>query len=193
MVSVRPLGPGDREAALAVINAAARWYREFLPPAEYHELEMTAADWEAEAGRMTWYGAFLDGTLAGVMGLEYAREAALLRHAYVLPEHQRRGVGSYLRAHLEAEARGVERLIVGTYARNHKARRALEQAGYRQVSDSAAVLRRYYSIPEDRLRSSVAYAKLVGGGEGQASPADVTRTRRAPSRPAPRAGGARGG
>jgi GNAT superfamily N-acetyltransferase len=174
MVSVRPLAPGDREAALAVINAAARWYREFLPPAEYHEPEMTAAAWEAEAQRMTWYGAFLDGALAGVMGLESAGDVALLRHAYVLPAHQRRGIGSVLRAHLEAEARGVERLIVGTYARNHKARRALEKAGYRPVADPGAVLRAYYTIPEDRLRSSVAYTKPVGRAGGLAAPADVT-------------------
>ena len=130
MVSLRPLTLGDREAALAVINAAARWYREFLPPAEYHEPEMTAAAWETEAQRMAWYGAFVDGALVGVMGLEYVRDAALLRHAYVLPEHQRRGVGSRLRERLEAELRGVARIIVGTYAGNHKARRALEKAGY---------------------------------------------------------------
>ncbi len=45
--AIRPLAGADRDAALAVINTAARWYREFLPPAEYHDPEMTPAAWEA--------------------------------------------------------------------------------------------------------------------------------------------------
>jgi hypothetical protein len=48
---------------------------------------------------------------------------------------------------------------VGTYARNYKARGALEKAGYRLSPDSEAVLREYYAIPEDRLRASVTYEK----------------------------------
>ena len=46
--TIRPLTPGDRDAALAVINEAARWYREFLPPGEYHEPEMTPPPVEAK-------------------------------------------------------------------------------------------------------------------------------------------------
>ncbi|MFQ5899392.1 MAG: GNAT family N-acetyltransferase [Candidatus Methylomirabilia bacterium] len=161
--TIRPLTLADRDQALAVVNEAARWYREFLPPGEYHDPEMTAAQWEAEARRMTWYGAFVAEVLVGVMGLEQVREVALLRHAYVLSEHQRLGFGSRLREHLEGQARGVRRLIVGTYAGNYKARRALEKAGYRLSADSEAVLRAYYAIPEDRLKSSVTYEKAMGG------------------------------
>lgn len=157
--AIRPLEPEDREAALAVINTAARWYREFLPPEEVHDPEMTGAQWDAEARRMTWYGAFADGALVGVMGLERARDATLLRHAYILPEHQHRGVGSRLLEHLEERSRGARRIIVGTYAGNYKARAALEKAGYRLSPDSGAVLRAYYAISKDRLRASVTYEK----------------------------------
>jgi hypothetical protein len=48
---------------------------------------------------------------------------------------------------------------VGTYARNYKARGALEKMGYRLSMDPAAVLREYCAIPEDRLRASVTYEK----------------------------------
>ena len=157
--TIRPLTPADRDAALGVINTAARWYREFLPPGEVHEPEMTAAQWEAEARRLTWYGAFVSEALAGVMGLEHVRDAALLRHAYVLPESQRHGIGSRLREHLEHQARSARRIIVGTYAGNYKARAVLEKSGYRLSPDSQAVLRGYYAIPEDRLRASVTYEK----------------------------------
>lgn len=157
----RPLTLADREAALAVINTAARWYQEFLPAEECREPEMTPAQWEAEAQRLTWYGAFVAGTLVGVMGLEYVRDVALLRHAYVLPAYQRQGIGSRLREHLERQIRGVRRIVVGTYVGNYKARQALEKAGYRLAADSPAVLRAYYTIPEDRLQSSVAYEKTL--------------------------------
>jgi RimJ/RimL family protein N-acetyltransferase len=162
--AVRPLGPRDREAALAVINAAARWYREFLPAAEVHDPEMTPEAWDAEARRMTWYGAFEGDALVGVMGLERVGRVALLRHAYVPPAEQRRGVGTRLREHLEAAARGAERIVVGTYAGNYKARRALEKAGYAPSPDPVAVLRAYYRIPEDRLRASVTYEKPLPPG-----------------------------
>jgi GNAT superfamily N-acetyltransferase len=156
---IRPLAHADRDAALAVINTAARWYREFLPPAEIHDPEMTAEQWTAEAQRMTWYGAFVGDSLAGVIGLEYVRDVALIRHGYILPEYQRQGVGNRLREHLEGEVRGASRLIIGTYRGNYKARRHLEKAGYTPSPDPAAVLRTYYDIPEDRLQSSVTYEK----------------------------------
>jgi len=162
-VAIRRLSADDREAALAVVNEAARWYREFLPPAEYHETEMTADDWNQEARRLTWYGVFVAGTLTGVGGLEHAQDAALLRHGYVLPAYQRTGIGARLIEHLESEAGGVERIVVGTYRDNHKARQALEKAGYRQSPDPEKVLRAYYAIPEGRLRSSVTYEKTLPG------------------------------
>jgi GNAT superfamily N-acetyltransferase len=143
-----------------VINIAAEWYREFLDTDEVHEPEMTLEEWLAEAGRMTWYGAFESDDLVAVMGLEYVSDVALFRHAYVLPHRQRQGVGSLLLDHLERQIHGVERIIVGTYAANYKARHILERFGYRLSADPEATLRDYYDIPEDRLQSSVTYEKL---------------------------------
>lgn len=163
--TVRPLTLDDRDAALEVINTAARWYREFLPPEAVHDPEMTAAQWDAEAPRLAWYGVFVDGELVGVGALEHVCDAALLRHGYVLPEQQRRGVGAVLREHLERQVRGAQRIIVGTYASNYKARGSLEKAGYRLSADSAAVLRAYYSVPEDRLLTSVTYERPVPAPE----------------------------
>ncbi len=161
-IKIRLLTENDREAALAVINTAARWYREFLPTEEYHDPEMTPEDWAAEAQRLSWYGAFGPDRLLGVMGLEYVKDVTLLRHAYILPDRQRHGIGSLLRAYLERQIRGVRRIVVGTYAGNYKARSALEAAGYTLSADPASVLRAYYAIPEDRLQSSVTYEKEIG-------------------------------
>lgn len=158
---IRPLIASDAGAAVAVINDAAEWYRDFLPPDEHHDPEMTLDYWLSEADRMAWYGAFHGNELVGVMGLEYVEDVALFRHAYVTPSQQRRGVASQLHSHLERQVERVDRIVVGTYAANYKARRALEQGGYQLSEDSPAVLRAYYDIPEDRLRSSVTYEKRV--------------------------------
>ena len=160
-LTIRTLTLADQDAAVAVINTAARWYQEFLPVEEYHDPEMTPHQWQAEARRLSWYGAFQADVLLGVMGLEYVKDVALLRHAYILPEQQRNGVGSRLREHLENQIRGVDRIVVGTYTGNYKARAALEVAGYQVSVDTEAVLRAYYTIPEDRLQSSVTYEKVI--------------------------------
>ena len=161
-IKIRPLTEDDRGAALAVINTAARWYQEFLPTEEYHDPEMTPDDWAQETKRLRWYGAFAPDMLLGVMGLEYVKDVALLRHAYVLPDRQRSGIGSLLRTYVEQQIRGVSRIVVGTYTGNYKARTALEAAGYALSADPEAVLRAYYDIPEDRLQSSVTYEKEIG-------------------------------
>ena len=161
-MSVRALGPSDGHAAVTVINTAAEWYADFLPPSEVHEPEMTFESWAEERRRMTWYGAFDGVDLVGVMGLEYAGGAVLFRHAYVLPDRQRHGIAAMLLGHLEREVVGVDTIVVGTYSANYKARAAFEKAGYQLSSDSGAVLRHYYDIPEDRLQSSVTYEKHLG-------------------------------
>ena len=160
-LSIRTLAARDGEAAVAVINTAAEWYREFLGTDEIHEPEMTLDEWRAEARRMTWHGAFEGDDLVAVMGQEYVSDVALVRHAYVLPDRQRQGVASLLHDHLEGQIHGVDRIIVGTYAANYKARHAFERFGYRLSPDPEAVLRRYYQIPQDRLLSSVTYEKRL--------------------------------
>ena len=158
-LAIRVLTSEDRIRAVEVINTAAQWYREFLPPEELHDPEMDEAAWEAEALRMTWWGAFVGHTLVGVMGSEPIGEVALLRHAYILPSYQRQGVASALREYIEERLVGINRVIVGTYADNYKARGILEKGGYVLSVDSEAVLRTYYDIPEDRLQTSITYEK----------------------------------
>ena len=155
---IRELSFNDRNAAVAVINEAAEWYREFLPEDHQRAQEMTPEEFDAEAARMTWYGAFDGDTLIGVAGLEPVSKAVLFRHAYVLPSKQHAGVGTLLLEHLERLANGMH-VIVGTYAKNVKARSMLEKHGYRLAADSESVLRHYYDIPEDRLQTSVVYEK----------------------------------
>ncbi len=156
---IRKLTVQDREPALEVINMVAEWYREFLPPDELHTPEMDGPGWEAEAQRMTWWGAFAGDDLVAVMGSEPIDEVVLLRHAYVLPRHQRQGIASQLLDHIQEYLPKPVRLVVGTYAANHKARGVLERSGFVLAENSKELLRSYFDIPDDRRRGSVAYEK----------------------------------
>lgn len=160
-LKIREVSEDDREAALEIINVAARWYSEVLPIDEVSGDEMTPEEWDIESQRMTWYGAYAQEKLIGVIGLEYVADVALLRHWYVLPDQQRHGAGSRLREHLEKCATGVDKIIAGTYEVNYKARGALERAGYRLSLDSQAVLEKYYDIPDDRRASSITYERSL--------------------------------
>jgi len=158
-MNIRLLDDSDAAAASVVVNAAAAWYAEIVPG--YSGVEMDPAEWIAEGRRLAWYGAFDDGVLVGVMGLEYVDDVALFRHAYVLPSHQRSGVGSMLQQKLMADLRPVSRVLIGTYAANYKARRLLARTGFVLVADSQAELRRYWNIPDDRLSTSVVYEMAI--------------------------------
>lgn len=157
---IRALAAADRATALHVINTAAQWYAEIVPGHDAHVPEMTAAQFDAEGARMQWYGAFIGGALVAVMGLEPIATVALIRHGYVLPDHQRSGVASALLRHLETQAATAERIYIGTYAANYKARANLERNGYQLCDDSACILARYFKVPADRAATSVTYEKL---------------------------------
>src|SRR5205809_2217961 len=97
MSSIRPCRDDERAAILAIVNAAAEAYRGVIPDDRWHEPYMTRSelDGEIEAGVAFW-GYEADGALVGIMGMQEVGDVDLIRHAYVSPRSQRRGVGSAL-------------------------------------------------------------------------------------------------
>jgi len=90
------------------------------------------------------------------------RDVDLIRHAYVAPGAQRRGVGGALLAHL---VRSAERpLLVGTWAAATWAIDFYRRHGFEQVSPErkTELLRTYWSIPERQIETSVV---LVQAGQ----------------------------
>ena len=155
---------------LGVINVAARAYGRVLKPPVYHEPQMTLDEFLREASRIKFFVAELSGEIVGVAGYEYVGDVALIRHVYVKPEHQRRGIGSALLKHLESLIRAegrVRRLIVGTYRAAYWAISFYQKHGFRLVENPDAVLRKYYDIPDIQRENSTASknpSKPVRGG-----------------------------
>src|SRR5581483_2536985 len=104
---IRRCTDADLETIHAIINDAAEAYRGVIPPDCWHEPYMSRADLESEIGAGVQFWCWQDGDLlAAVMGVQRVRDATLIRHAYVAPSHQRRGLGGELLRHLSAGATG---------------------------------------------------------------------------------------
>ena len=114
-------------------------------------------DSEIAAGIKFW-GYEADGALVGLMGLQVVRDVDLIRHAYVLPGSQRRGVGGEL---LEHQLRlSSQRMLVGTWADADWAIRFYRRRGFELVSAErkAALLETYWTIPGRQVETSVVLA-----------------------------------
>ena len=103
MASIRPCREDEHPAIAAIVNAAAEAYRDVIPADRWREPYMPLDELEAEidAGVEFW-GYEADGALLGIMGIQPVRDVDLIRHAYVAPASQGRGVGGALLEQLGA-------------------------------------------------------------------------------------------
>jgi GNAT superfamily N-acetyltransferase len=158
-VSIRACGAGDLPAIFAIVNDAAQAYRGIIPADRWHEPYMPMHELEAEIGAgVRFWGYERSGELAGVMGLQARGEVDLIRHAYVRSALRNQGIGAALLRHLEAAT--AKPILIGTWAAAQWAVRFYEKHGYRLLSrpETARVLRKYWSIPERQIDTSVVLA-----------------------------------
>jgi GNAT superfamily N-acetyltransferase len=159
MTAIRPCRDDDREAILAIVNAAAEAYRGVIPADRWHEPYMPRdeLDGEITAGVVFW-GYEEDGRLIGVMGLQPVRDVDLIRHAYVLPSGQRRGIGGALLKHLQQMS--TRPMLVGTWAAADWAIRFYQRHGFELVAPArkSALLKTYWNIPDRQIATSVVLA-----------------------------------
>jgi GNAT superfamily N-acetyltransferase len=141
------------------VNAAAEAYREVIPPDRWHEPYMPADELDAEiAAGVAFWAYEEDGALLGIMGIQAVRDVDLIRHAYVAPEHQRRGIGGALLRHLAANA--TRRMLVGTWADAGWAIDFYRRHGFELLprDEGAELLSSYWTIPERQIDTSVVLA-----------------------------------
>jgi GNAT superfamily N-acetyltransferase len=137
-----------------IINEAARAYDGVIPHDCYHQPYMPMAELEREMKRMAFYGWTEDGELVGVMGIEPVKDVTLIRHAYVLPHWQNKGIGAGLLEHLMSLAK-TRRLLVGTWAANKNAIRFYEKYGFKFRPNKDELLKTYWDISARQIETSV--------------------------------------
>ena len=150
----------DFEAILTIVNEAARVYDGVIPADRYHEPYMPAESLRREIGAGVEFWAFEEGgTVLGVMGIQDVKDVTLIRHAYVRSANQGCGIGAGLLAQLRAQT--ARPLLIGTWADAAWAIRFYERHGFEPVPDGekAALLRRYWSIPDRQIETSVVLAE----------------------------------
>ncbi len=156
---IRKAAETDRDAMFAIINAAAQAYRGVIPADRWHEPYMPKDELlsEIRAGVVFWV-ADDEGQLAGVMGIQDKGEVALVRHAYIAPTVQRKGVGTKLLRHVQGLT--DKPMLIGTWAAAVWAIDFYRRNGFSVVShgEKERLLRTYWSIPARQVETSVVLA-----------------------------------
>jgi GNAT superfamily N-acetyltransferase len=153
---IRECRPEDAPRILDIINQAATAYGGVIPDDCYHQPYMSAEELAGEMRRVRFLG-WEEEQLVGVMGIEPVADVTLIRHAYVLPRWQRRGIGSRLLKHLIGLT-GTGRLLVGTWAAASWAIDFYRRHGFELEADGERLLETYWDIPRRQIETSVVLA-----------------------------------
>jgi GNAT superfamily N-acetyltransferase len=159
MYTARPCRKDERLVISEIINAAAKAYRGVIPPDRWHDpyMSLPELDSEISAGVAFWvYDS--EGDVIGVMGIQRVRDVDLIRHAYVRPGNQRRGIGAALISHIRSMS--SRQMLVGTWAAAAWAIAFYQRHGFEPVSaeQKTALLKTYWTIPERQIETSVVLA-----------------------------------
>jgi len=161
-----PCSTRDLDAILEIVNEAAAAYSGVIPSNFSHEPYMSREQLDAEiTAGVSFSGFWEEGMLVGVIGIQHVSDVTLIRHAYVRPSHQRRGIGATLLAALRTQA-GERRLLVGTWAGAEWAIGFYQRNGFRLQSAAATrrLLDAYWEIPSQQASASVVL--IAQGGDG---------------------------
>ncbi len=151
---IRKCQAGDTERLYFIINEAAKGYEGAIPADCYHQPYMTMDELEREMKRMTFFGWEEKGELVGVMGFEPIKDVILIRHAYVLPQWQKQGIGSKLLGHLKSLVT-TSRLLVGTWADAYWAIDLYQKHSFSLLPNKDELLKTYWDIPQRQIETSV--------------------------------------
>ena len=149
----------ESAAMLAIINAAAQAYKGVIPADRWHEPYMPAEELAKEiADGIVFWVMEEGGRILGVMGMQDKGDVSLVRHAYVSPGVQKKGVGTKLLRHIqELTAKPV---LIGTWAAATWAIDFYKRNGFTVVSNAEKnrLLKKYWSIPDRQVETSVVLA-----------------------------------
>jgi GNAT superfamily N-acetyltransferase len=142
---------------LTVVNDAAIAYKGKIPVDRWKEPYMPAQELQGEVeSGVQFYGCIENSNLIAVMGIQPVHEVTLIRHAYTLTSHQRRGIGEKLLNHLLGLAQ-TDRILVGTWETALWAIKFYQKHGFTLLSrqETNKLLKTYWNIPERQVETSV--------------------------------------
>ena len=147
----------DFQAILIVVNDAAMAYKGKIPADRWKEPYMSAQELKEEIqSGIQFYGYTENGILVGVMGIQPVNDVTLVRHAYILTNHQLKGYGEKLLYHLLALARN-DKILVGTWEDAPWAIKFYQKHGFVLLSreETNQLLKKYWNIPVRQTETSI--------------------------------------
>jgi GNAT superfamily N-acetyltransferase len=154
MAMIRELSPKEAQVIYKIINQAAFAYKGVIPADCYHEPYMPEEELLSEMKNMTFFGWEERDKLVGVMGFQPIKDVTLIRHAYVLPDYQGKGIGTKLLNHLK-QMTSTNRLLVGTWADATWAIDFYQKQGFKLMPNKDELLMKYWDIPNRQIETSV--------------------------------------
>jgi GNAT superfamily N-acetyltransferase len=151
---IKKLTRRDIDVIYDIVNRAAIVYRGAIPDDCYHEPYMPHEELQNEMERMTFFGWKEAHKLLGVMGFQPVKGVTLIRHAYVLPGHQRKGIGTFLLNYLR-HITATRQLLVGTWKDASWAIKFYQKHGFVLMPDKDELLMRYWDISPRQIETSV--------------------------------------
>ena len=154
---IRKLTNTHFQALLNVVNDAAIVYRDKISADRWKEPYMPTQELKEEIqSGVQFYGYIENDDLIAVMGIQQVTDVTLIRHAYTLTSHQRKGLGEKLLNHLLGLAR-TDRILVGTWETAPWAIRFYQKHGFELLSreDTNKLLKKYWNLPERQVETSV--------------------------------------
>jgi len=171
---IRQSRQSDLREMLAIVNDAAQAYRGVIPEDRWREPYMPRAEMDEEIAQgVEFWVAEDDGRLLGLMGIQDKGRVALIRHAYVAPDAQGKGIGARLLHYVTGLA--DKPFLVGTWADASWAIEFYRRNGFTQVPRprSESLLREYWSIPARQVETSVVLADEKWADAERAAESDV--------------------
>jgi len=150
----RTLSSKDTGVIYEVINKAACAYQRVIPEDCYRDPYMPEEELRREMARMTFFGWDAGHRIVGVIGFQPVKDVTLIRHAYVLPNYQRRGIGTKLLDHVKQMTK-TRYLLVGTWADAAWAIQFYQKQGFKLMPGKDELLRKYWDVPQRQIETSV--------------------------------------
>jgi GNAT superfamily N-acetyltransferase len=154
---IRKLSDSDFQTIYHIINEAAVAYKGKIPVDCCKEPYMSKVELKEEIkSGIQFYGYIENGKIVAVMGIQPVGDVTLIRHAYTLTSHQRRGFGEQLLNHLLSIAK-TQRILVGTWTDAPWAIKFYQKHGFKLLSreETDKLLTKYWSIPKRQVETSV--------------------------------------
>ena len=154
---IRKLINTDFKTILNVVNDAAVAYKGKIPADRWKEPYMPKEELEEEIrSGIQFHGYFEKEKLVAVMGIQLVGDVTLIRHAYTLTSHQRKGLGKKLLNQLLSLAT-TDRILVGTWETAPWAIKFYGKHGFTLLSreETNKLLKKYWKISERQVETSI--------------------------------------